>query len=40
MALPENAANSAKLLEITKEQGSVSEELEKFYEQWEELAEE
>lgn len=40
MALPENAANSAKLLEITKEQGSVSEELEQLYEQWEELAEE
>lgn len=40
MALPENASNSAKLLDLTKEQSQKTEELNLLYEQWEELAEE
>lgn len=40
MALPENAANSARLLELSKEQSEISGELNLLYEQWEELAEE
>ena len=40
MALPENASSSAKLLELSREQSLVNDELEKLYEQWEELAEE
>ena len=39
MALPENASSSAKLLDLSREQALVSDELEKLYEQWEELAE-
>ncbi|MDO4555699.1 MAG: ABC-F family ATP-binding cassette domain-containing protein [Lachnospiraceae bacterium] len=38
MALPENAANPAKLLEITNRQAQITDELETLYEQWEELA--
>ena len=40
MALPENASSSAKLLDLSREQSLVSDELEKLYEQWELLAEE
>lgn len=39
MALPENASSSAKLLELSREQSLVSDELEQLYEQWETLAE-
>ena len=39
MALPENASSSAKLLELSREQSLVSDELEKLYELWETLAE-
>ncbi len=39
MALPENASSSAKLLDLSREQSLVSDELEKLYEQWEGLAE-
>lgn len=40
MALPENASSSSKLLELSREQSLVNDELEKLYEQWEELSEE
>ena len=39
MALPENASSSAKLLDLSREQSLVSDELEKLYELWETLAE-
>lgn len=39
MALPENASSSAKLLELSREQSLVTDELEKLYAQWEQLAE-
>lgn len=39
MSLPENASSSAKLLDLSREQNLVSDELEKLYEQWESLAE-
>ena len=38
MALPENACNSAKLAELSKEQSLLQEKLEKLYEKWEQLA--
>lgn len=39
MALPENASSSAKLLDLSREQSLVSDELESLYAQWETLAE-
>ena len=39
MALPENASSSAKLLDLSREQSLISDELEKLYELWETLAE-
>lgn len=39
MALPENASSSARLLELSREQSLVSDELERLYEEWEILAE-
>ena len=39
MTLPENASSSAKLLDLSREQSLVSDELEKLYELWETLAE-
>ena len=38
MALPENACNSTKLAELSKEQSLLQEKLEKLYEKWEQLA--
>ena len=40
MALPENAVNVAKCVEISKEKDAISAKLETLYEQWEELSEE
>ncbi|MDE7267631.1 MAG: ABC-F family ATP-binding cassette domain-containing protein [Lachnospiraceae bacterium] len=39
MAKPENATNSAKLQELSKEKETLSTELETLYEKWEELSE-
>lgn len=39
MALPENASSSAKLLDLSREQSLVNDELESLYAQWETLAE-
>lgn len=39
MAKPENATNSAKLQELSKEKETLSAELETLYEKWEELSE-
>lgn len=39
MAKPENATNSAKLQELTKEKETVCNELEQLYEKWETLSE-
>ncbi len=39
IALPENAVNSAKLNELTKQQSALQTELEALYEKWEELSE-
>lgn len=39
MAKPENATNSAKLQELSKEKETVCNELEELYEKWEALSE-
>ena len=40
MALPENAVNVAKCVEISKEKDAIATKLEMLYEQWEALSEE
>ena len=40
MALPENAVNVAKCVEISKEKDAIATRLETLYEQWETLSEE
>lgn len=39
IALPENASNSAKLMELTSEKANIDETLMELYDQWEELSE-
>ena len=40
MALPENATNTAKLMELNKEKEELEENLTNYYQRWEELMEE
>lgn len=40
IALPENASNSGKLMELTNKKAQIDEELMELYDQWEELSEE